>query len=307
MSTAVELTYRQGKVADLRETFVLGERVFHHTLGEPPSEAAIEDEWQLSRELVEFVVAQEGCFWICEEGGEAVGFARMCRFGEMEELTQLAVAPSHQGRGIARELLTRCWPDAPSPDLGRVVVAPGAPSDLTVYLDFSVMPVAGHWHLRAPAEEYTEHRSQEIDAAEPPVVALGADHAVNEWKLLEPPAIGHRRPLLHEFFGRTRTCLATLDGDRASALCWIGPRGEIGPAVGGTPEDLVPVVLQALDRVARAKEPDALRIYCSTDSWWLLRRLRNLGFRVRWPSQVMCSIPLPGLDRYLPTRPAQLL
>ena len=62
-----------------------------------------------------------------------------------------------------------------------------------------------------------------------------------------------------------------------------------------------------LDRVAKAKEPDALRIYCSTDSWWLLRRLRNLGFRVRWPSQVMSSIPLPGLDRYLPTRPAQLL
>ena len=232
MSTAVELTYRPGKAADLEASFALGHRAYHHTIGESLTDAALDREWQLSRELVEFVAAQEGCYWICEQAGETVGYARMCRFGEMEELTQLAVVPSHRRQGIARELLTRCWPDDPRPDLGRVVVAPGAPSDLTLFTEFGVMPVVGHWHMRARAEEYTEHRSQEIDVAEPPVVALSADHAVNEWKRLEPPAIGHRRPLLHEFFGRTRTCLATLDGDHATALCWIGPRGEIGPAVG---------------------------------------------------------------------------
>ncbi len=301
------MSYREGRASDFRTTFGLGERVWHETIGEPVDESAIEAEWQLSRDLVEFVAAHEGCYWICWEGDEPVGYARMCRFGEMEELTQLAVAPTHKGRGIARELLERCWPGPPNPKLGRVVVAPGAPHDLSLYLDFAVMPIAGHWFMRARTDEYTVHRSQEIDASEPAVVALSADRAVAEWKRLEPPAIGHKRPLLHEFFGRTRTCLATMDGDDASALCWIGPRGEIGPAVGATPEDLVPVTLQALDRVARKMEPEMLRIYCSTDSWWLLRRLRNLGFRVRWPSHVMCSVPLPGLDRYLPTRPAQLL
>jgi medium-chain acyl-[acyl-carrier-protein] hydrolase len=40
---------------------------------------------------------------------------------------------------------------------------------------------------------------------------------------------------------------------------------------------------------------------------WLLRRLRMLGFRVRWPSWVLCSEPLPGLDRYVPTRPTFVL
>ena len=34
---------------------------------------------------------------------------------------------------------------------------------------------------------------------------------------------------------------------------------------------------------------------------------RGLGFRVYWPSWVMCSVPLPGLDRYVPTRPPTLL
>lgn len=302
-----ELLYREGRAADLRETFALGERALHHTMGESLGDEALEREWALSHDLVEFVDAQEGCYWICEEEGKPVGYVRMCSFGEMEELTPLAVAPSHQGRGIARQLLRRCWPEAPTPELGRVVVAPGGPADLTLFLDFGVMPVTGHWMMRARAEEYLEARSHEIDVAEPPVVALEPGHAVEEWKHLEPPAVAHRRPMLHEFFGRTRTCLATMDGERASALCWIGASGQIGPAVGATPEDLVPVALQALDRVAAKMEPDWLRIYCSTDSWWLLRRLRNLGFRVRWPSQVMSSVPLPGLDRYLPTRPAQLL
>ncbi len=307
MSATTELTFRPGKPADLRATFEIGERALHATIGEPLDEATLEFEWELSRELIEFAMAQEGCYWICEEDGEPVGYTRTARFGEMDEMARLAVAPSHQGRGIARSLLRHCWPDPPTPELGRVVVAPGGPADLSIFLDFGVMPVSGHWFMRAPTEEYTEHRSLEIDSSEPPVVALSADRAVSEWKRLEPQAIGHRRPLLHEFFGRTRTCLATMDGDRASALCWIGAHGEIGPAVGATPEDLVPVTLQALDRVARKMEPELLRIYCSTDSWWLLRRLRNLGFRVRWPSHVMSSIPLPGLDRYLPTRPAQLL
>ena len=145
--------------------------------------------------------------------------------------------------------------------------------------------------------------------SEPAVHALTPERAVSEWKELEPPAIGHERPLLHEFFGRTRSCLAIMDAraGAALALCWVSSEGEIGPAVARKPADLVPVVLAALDRVAKAQEPESLGIFSSTDSWPLLERVRRLGFRVQWPSWLMCSVSLPGLDRYLPTRPARLL
>ena len=227
----------------------------------------------------------------------------------MDELTELWVAPSHSGLGVGRPLLERCWPESPTPELGRVVLGIGRPADLTLYTQFGVMPVSGHWHMRHRSEEYLERRSQEIDAASRRRARAHPERAVAEWKRLEPLAIGHERPLLHEFFGRTRTCLATIDPERgeATALCWVSSDGDIGPAVGEAAQDLVPVVLAALDRVAKTQEPESVGVFCTTDSWWLLDRLRRLGFRVHWPSWVMSSVPLPGLDRYLPTRPARLL
>jgi hypothetical protein len=48
-------------------------------------------------------------------------------------------------------------------------------------------------------------------------------------------------------------------------------------------------------------------VFCTTAAWWLMDRLRRLGFKVHWPAWIMSSVPLPGLDRYLPTRPVRLL
>jgi GNAT superfamily N-acetyltransferase len=312
------LAFREGRSGDLRAAFELGETAWDASRKERGllprdhrrERADIETQWQRERALLEFITAQpDGAFLVCEDGDELVGYVRIARFGVMDELTELWVAPSHAGRGVGRALLERCWPSSPTPALGRVVLGVGTPADLSLYTEFGVMPVSGHWHMRHRVDEYLERRSQEVDSTEPAVHALTPERAVSEWKRLEPLAIGHERPLLHEFFGRTRTCLATVDPERgqAAALCWVSSDAEIGPAVGEEAEDLVPVVLAALDRVAKMQEPETFGVFCTTASWWLLDRLRRLGFRVYWPAWVMCSVPLPGLDRYLATRPARLL
>jgi hypothetical protein len=311
------LRFREGRSSDLRTVFDLGERAWDTSRKIrgllPPDHRRepeeVEAKWRSERPLLEFIAAQPGSFWICEEDDEPVGYARLAHFGSMDELTELWAEPSHAGRGVGRALLERCWPDSPTPDLGRVVLTLGTPVDLTLYTQFGVMPVTGHWHMRQRVDEYLLRRAHEVDDAGPAVHALTPELAASEWKRLEPAAIGHERPLLHDFFGRTRTCLAVMDaaGDSAVGLCWVSSDGEIGPAVGESAEDLAPVVLGALDRVAKAQEPELLAVFCTTDSWWLLDRLRRLGFRVHWPAWVMSSVPIPGLDRYLATRPARLL
>jgi GNAT superfamily N-acetyltransferase len=313
-----QVSFRDGSVSDLETTFVLSERAVHDSgtrqgvipAGTALTEEAIRGDWQRQRSFVEFIASQpDGRYVIAENGEGPIGYARIVRFDGMEELSELMVRPDLQGHGVGRKLLEIAWPGPPTPDLGRVVIANGAASDLSLYTGFGVMPVAGHWHMRERSESYLARRSQEIDSVDPGVHVLKADRAVTEWKRLEPPAVAHERPALHEYFGRDRTCLATIDPGtgHATSLCWVSSDGDIGPATAASPGELVPVVLAALDRVAMTQEPEYLGVYTTTLSWWLLRRLRTLGFAVYWPSWVLCSVPLPGLDRYLPTRPPHLL
>jgi GNAT superfamily N-acetyltransferase len=310
------LTFRDGAPSDLTATFALSERAVYDAgqrQGIVPADrdladADIERDWRRQRSFVEFIAAQPGCYVIAEAGDELVGYARTVRLGDMEQVTELMVAPGHQGHGVGRSLLEQCWPGAPTPEVGRVVIATGTPSDLTLYTNFGVMPVAGHWHLRQRTDTYLEHRAQE-DQTGSGVHVLKADRAVNEWLRLEVGVLGHARRELHDFFARERTCLAYLHPGTGEALavCWVSSEGEIGPAVAAEPGDLVHVVLSALDRVAMTQEPQYLSVFSTTLAWWLLRRLRSLGFQVYWPSWVMCSVPLPGLDRYMPTRPPHVL
>jgi GNAT superfamily N-acetyltransferase len=315
--TATDVFLRDGSASDLQTTFKLSDRTMHRLAVDPGylpagerSDEAIAEAWARHRSLVEFLDAQpERRYLIAENTSGPVGFARVVRFGAMEQLTDLMVSPGYQGSGLGRRLLEAIWPGGPSPSLGRLVVATGAPRDLSLYTDFGVMPVAGHWHLRQPTAGYLERRSQETDATEAgAVVVLTSERAVAEWKRLELEAIAQERPSLHEFFGRDRACLATVDqAGTPKAVCWVSSDGDIGPAVGTTPGEVVNVVLAALDRVAKTQEPPLLGIYTTTTSWQLLHRLRALGFRVFWPSWIMCSLPLPGLERYVPTRPPFVL
>ena len=310
-----ELTFREGRAADLQAAYELGESAWDASrrdrglIDEGRTAEELRDGWSRDKPLVEFITAQEGSFLVCENGGELAGYAVVTRFPGMDEMAELWVAPEHAGRGVSRGLLERCWPESPTPDLGRLVVAVGRPADLTLFTEFGVMPVSGHWHMRHRVDEYLENRALEVDSTEPGVHVLTADRAIEEWTRLEPEAIGHERTALHEFFGRTRNCLATVDEEsgHANGLCWVSANGEIGPGVGEQPEDLVPVVLAALDRVAKMQEPETFGVHCTTAAWWLMDRLRRLGFKVHWPAWIMSSVPLPGLNRYLPTRPVRLL
>lgn len=301
--------YRPGESSDIARAMRLTDDAAERAMAENAVVGPAPDDPE--RGFVEFLAAQpDARFWIGEQNGELAGFARAIRFGAVDHLTALEVHPDHQGHGIGRGLLERCWPGDPTPDVGRVAVSSGAPAALGLYADFGVMPAAGHWLLEHRAEGYLAARARELDeSAAEAVAALSVERARAEWARLEPTAVGHPRPQLHEYFLRERTCLACFDqrSEGVTGLCWVGPTGQIGPAVGAQSEDLVPVVLAALDRVSRMEAADNVCVHTTTIAWWLLRRLLGLGFEVRRPAWVMSSTPLPGLDRYAPTRPAQIL
>jgi GNAT superfamily N-acetyltransferase len=199
---ADDVSLREGSPSDLQATFALSDRTMFRQavdMGYLPagerSDTDIADSWGRHGGLVQFLDAQPNRRYLIAENSQGpIAFARIVQFGAMEQLTDLMVTPSHQGTGVGRLLLEGIWAGGPSPSLGRLVVATGAPRDLSLYTEFGVMPVAGHWHMRQETSSYLQQRSQETDATEAgTVVVLTVERAVAEWKRLEPEAIAHER------------------------------------------------------------------------------------------------------------------
>lgn len=297
------LRFREGDAGDLRATFEL----------RPADERAVDPrpDWASAKPFIQFMAAQpDGAYWLCERDGELAGYARVVRLGRIEEVTELEVSPAYHGLGIARGLLERCWPGDPTAEIGRIAVAGGSAASLALFTSYGAMPVAGRWRLRQHTDTYVERRAQELEDVESATVSvLEHGRAVEAWNRLEPLALGHERPGLHDFLGRDRSCLALIDPQSGEpcGLCWVSASGEVGPAVGAEPQHLVPVVLAALDRIANTQRPEHLVLHLTTIAWWVLRRLRGLGFLVEASSWIMCTEPIPGLDRYVPSRSPMLL
>ena len=220
-------------------------------------------------------------------------------------------ARATRAAGIGRALLERCWPGDPDArPRPRWSWRPARPRDLSLYSDFGVMPVAGHWHLRARTAEYPERRSQEIDATEPGVHALEAEPRGRRVEALEPP--GDRPPAPDAARVLRRTAPAWRRWTRARRRATGALLGRDRAATSGRrwrrrPRTSCRSCWPRSTAWPRPRSPTILSVFCATDSWWLLRRLRSLGFRVYWPSWVMARCRCRGSTATCPTRPPHLL
>ncbi len=111
-----EATFREGSPGDLAATFELSRIAMHDVAirggfipPDPPlTKASIDADWDRQRGLIEFIAAQpDGRYVICEGPDGPLGYARVVRFGAMEQLTELMVDPAHQGQGLGRALLDK--------------------------------------------------------------------------------------------------------------------------------------------------------------------------------------------------------
>ena len=112
------LTYREGNIEDSRAVFQVfvksimdySERmgVMAITGGNDP--AVIESLWQKRRSMFEFLVKNASQFWVAEQDGEIVAYARSVEHDGLQELTEFFVEPGQQSGGIGGGLLARAFP-----------------------------------------------------------------------------------------------------------------------------------------------------------------------------------------------------
>ena len=231
----------------------------------------------------------------------------------MDELTELWVGARRTPAGAsAAALLERCWPESPTPELGRRGRgrrAPRGPDALhRVRRDAGQRPLA---HAPPARTQYLERRAQEIDATEPrrarahPGPRRGGVEAARAGRdrARAPAAARVLRPHAHlprHASTTTRQRHRALLGQRRRRHRPGGGEEARGPRAGGAG--------RARPRGEDAGARELRRLLHHRRPGGCCDRLRRLGFRVHWPGWVMCSVPLPGLDRYLADAPrARLL
>lgn len=112
------LTFRPGTVEDsftcyqvFRTSIIdFGVRtgVMAVTGGDDP--AVLEKLWERRRGLFEHLARTAEHYWLAENDGQVLGYARSINRGGVRELTEFFVLPGQQSAGVGRELLARAFP-----------------------------------------------------------------------------------------------------------------------------------------------------------------------------------------------------
>ena len=114
----MSINYRKGTVEDSHAVFQVfiksimdySERmnVMAITGGNDPQ--VLESLWQKRKSMFEYLANSSAQFWVAENSGEIIAYARSIEHDGMQELTEFFVAPDQQSAGVGRELLARAFP-----------------------------------------------------------------------------------------------------------------------------------------------------------------------------------------------------
>ena len=106
--------------------------------------------WAHERPLLEFIAAQPGGCFLRLRGRRRAGRLRARRPLRRDGRAGRAVgrARARRPRASAGGCSSAAGPSRPRPSSGGSWWRSARPADLTLYTEFGVMPVSGHWHMR---------------------------------------------------------------------------------------------------------------------------------------------------------------
>ena len=191
------LTYRPATLADSYTAFKifeasitdLSQRLGVMAITEGDDPAVLEQLWQRRRPLFEHLARTADQFWLAEQAGQAIGYARTIRRDDVRELTELFVVPDQQSAGVGRELLARAFP--PDEAAHRVIIATSDARALARYLKAGVYARFPIYYFSRPPEVVPMATDLTIE----PVIASSA--AIETLAALDLAVLGHRRDVDH--------------------------------------------------------------------------------------------------------------
>ena len=195
------LVFRPGTIDDNHTVYSIFERALadlsRRTNTQADQTAGEPEAWELRRALFEHLARTADQFWIAEQAGEAIGYARSILRDGVRELTEFFVLPGNQSAGVGRELLARTFPAAGARH--RAIIATPDSRAMGRYLRAGVYPHFPIYYFRRAPEVAPVASDLTIQAFS------SADPVMPELRAIDREILGYERDVDHAWLAQTRT------------------------------------------------------------------------------------------------------
>ncbi len=248
-----KIALRPGKTEDtyavfkvfVESLFDLNYRSGHRDDNRPPSSEELAHMWQDFSSLYKHLEHAGDFFWVAEQDGQIIGYARSTLRDGLLELTELFVSPSAQAKGVGRRLLARTFPGTKADQ--RLIIATLDLPAQACYLKEGVYPHCPIYTFGGepkPIALDTDLDFQSISVSPETLEILAS---------LDKTVLGHRRDIDHKWLLSNRQGYLYLRDKDPVGYGYIGRFN--GPFVLLYPEDF-PAVLAHLESESVGKGHD---------------------------------------------------
>jgi GNAT superfamily N-acetyltransferase len=218
----MSIVLRPGTAQDARTTFDifveslsdLGQRTGAEAVTGGSDPASIERQWQERGSLFEHLSRSAFQFWMAEDDGGVVGYARSVLRDDVLELTEFFLRPDHQSSGLGRQLFERAFPLA---DGQRgLIVATLDTRAVIRYLKAGLVarfPIRYFSRTAEPVMVETDLRPEPIDSLE---------RVAEDLQRLDRATIGHARLEDHAWLIGNREGFLFRRGREAVGYGYVG-------------------------------------------------------------------------------------
>lgn len=250
--------------------------------------------WIERRPLYEHLAQTADQFWIAEQGGQPVGYARSILRGSTRQLTEFFVLPEIQSAGLGRRLLEHAFPDESAEH--RNIIATTDTRALALYMKAGMTPYFPILYFGRAPEKVIVKTDLDFEPLETSQTVLGALAAIDE------EILGFRRDVDHQWLmGSRRGYLIRKDGQPVG-YGYCGPRS--GPCA-LLDARLYPTVLAYFERELADLGQQHFGLEVPLINRAAVDYLLGRGFQMDgFVALRMCDQPFGSLERYiLPSPP----
>jgi GNAT superfamily N-acetyltransferase len=173
----------------------LGERTNVTTITGGNQPEVLESLWGRRKFLFDYLAESAAHFWVAEQAGKIIGYARSIEHEGLIDLTEFFVLPGQQSMGVGGELLARAFPKTDAPH--RVIAATMDERALARYLRAGV-------YARFPIKYFSRKAEKVTVETDLTIESLQVELHLGDLGRIDRQIIGHTRGDVHRWIASTR-------------------------------------------------------------------------------------------------------